>query len=187
MESTGEKAKMESTIHQFSDLKLSNKPSPLLTHPTGTPLPRIPKSIGKRTIKADKSYIALLEDGRPRRNRKRNEGRRLKWWYTRQKALMHHPGGFIEDSDLAMKMASYYKALKDMDEEEPLPPLTTGTAGEQRQDSFVLHPDEERELRGTAAWQFFDETLARYRVADALSTQFESSLDLTGEVSQSVT
>ncbi|RSL77989.1 hypothetical protein CEP51_008593 [Fusarium floridanum] len=71
MESARDQAKMET---QLSDLNISNKPPTPLTH-----LPRIPKSIGKSTIKADKSYIALLEDGRPRRNRKRNEGRRLKW------------------------------------------------------------------------------------------------------------
>ncbi|RMJ15252.1 hypothetical protein BHE90_011497 [Fusarium euwallaceae] len=176
MESARDQAKMET---QLSDLNISNKPPTPLTH-----LPRIPKSIGKSTIKADKSYIALLEDGRPRRNRKRNEGRRLKWWYTRQKALMHHPGGFVEDGGLATKMTLYYKALKDMDEEETLPSHTTD--GEQGKDGFAVHPDE-RELRGTAAWQLFDETLARYRVADSLSTQFESSLDLTGEVSQSAT
>ncbi|KAJ4310653.1 hypothetical protein N0V84_010864 [Fusarium piperis] len=186
---------MQSTIHQFSDLNLSstesNKPSSPLPPNRILPrtLKRMPKCIGKHTIKADKSYIAALEDGRPRRDRKRNEGRRTKWWKTREKALMHHPGGFVEDSGLATKMASYYKALEETDEDEPevdpLPSHATDTAEVQSQDGFALHAkclDKERELRGTAAWKRFDEKLARDRVATTLSSQFASSLDLAGEL-----
>lgn len=181
---------MESTVHQFSDMNLSNKPSPPLARTLPrTTLKRIPKTIGKSTIKADKSYLALLEDGRPRRDRKRNEGRRSKWWSNREKALMHHPSGFTEHGDdLATKMISYCQTFKEAygNEREvgSLPPHATGAAG--MVDDPALHPDLVRELRGTRAWEFFTEALARFRRGEDLSMQF-ASLDLDGEASQSAT
>ncbi|KAI8662945.1 hypothetical protein NCS56_01099300 [Fusarium sp. Ph1] len=151
MERSGDITTMESTIHQFSDLNLSNKPSPPLA-PTRTlpqtTLKRLPKTIGKHTIKADKSYITLLEDGRPRRDRKRNEGRRSKWWSNREKALMQHPMGFAEHSGLTTKMISYCKAIKEADESEgEVDSLlahtidTAGMDGDPSWDDLALHPD----------------------------------------------
>ncbi|KAI8715807.1 hypothetical protein NCS52_01089100 [Fusarium sp. LHS14.1] len=186
---------MESTIHQFSDLNLSNtksnKPS-RLAHPRTT-LKRIPKSIGKKTIKIDKSYLALLEDGRPRRDRKRNEGRRTKWWSNHEKALMHHPRGFVEHSDLVTKMVWYCKVMNGMDEDEgevdSLPAHTTDVAGMDGDSSWddpALHPDLVREFRGTKAWKFFIQALARSWLGENLSVQF-ASLDLAAETSQSTT
>ncbi|UPK94189.1 hypothetical protein LCI18_005124 [Fusarium solani-melongenae] len=202
METSGDNSTMESTIHQFSDLNLSNKPSSRLAPPTRTlprtTLKRIPKSIGKSTIKADKSYIALLEDGRLRRDRKRNEGRRFKWWSNHEKALMHHPRGFAEHGDLTTKMISYCKAIKEANEDEgelgSLPAHPTDTAGmdsglswdDPSWDDPALHPDLVREFRGTKAWEFFSEALARFRRGEDLSSQF-ASLNLAGEASQSAT
>ncbi|KAJ4200511.1 hypothetical protein NW767_007574 [Fusarium falciforme] len=197
METSGDNSTMESTIHQFSDLNLSNKPSSRLAPPTRTlprtTLKRIPKSIGKSTIKADKSYLALLEDGRPRRDRKRNEGRRSKWWSNREKALMQHPRGFAEHSGLATKMISYCKAIEEAGENEgevdSLPAHTTDTAGMDGDPSWddpALHRDAVREFRGTKAWKFFSEALARFRLGEDLSSQF-ASLDLAGAASQSAT
>ncbi|EEU42647.1 uncharacterized protein NECHADRAFT_84104 [Fusarium vanettenii 77-13-4] len=154
MECSRDKTMMESTIHQFSDLNLSNaksnKPSrlaPTRTHPRTT-LKRIPKSIGKNTIKIDKSYLALLEDGRPRRDRKRNEGRRSKWWSNHEKALMHHPRGFAEHSDLVTKMVWYCKFMNQTEEDEgEVDSLLAHTCGAPGMDGNLswddpaLHPD----------------------------------------------
>lgn len=204
MESAPENAVMESTVRQLSDLSLSNtksnKPSSSSTLPQNRillprTLKRMPKSVGRHTVKADKSYIAALEDGRPRRDRKRNEGRRTRWWKTREKALMHHPGGFAEHGGLVTKMASYCRLFEESDrDDDDDDEDDCADGGVQSQDgcadASVLHAkhlDKERELRGTVAWQRFDEKLARDRVASSLSSQLASSLDLAGEASQRAT